>query len=139
MVATFRHQDVGQQARAGDTTRNRATRRRCLNDNVAAGVCLLLADGADDLEGRRDDFHLFGDIFVQRFQISAVGARYFLWFENVLLARQMHRQRRTRERLARWGRLYLWLDVSDTFVSNQFFQAQFQLVDLPVQFLDLRP
>ena len=135
MIGEFRHQDLGQQARAGDAALDRAARGRRLHDTIATGACLLAAHGPDYLEGRVDDFQLFGDIFPEQLELAAAsGASWFLRIEDAHLAHQVLRQRLAYRLGPDWrGRRF---DLfGGTIFGDQVFQTGFELLDLAVDLL----
>lgn len=73
MIGELCHQDVRQQAGAGDTALDRTAWRRLLDDGVAAYACQLGAYMTDHAEARWHEFQLLGDVLAQRPKAATTG------------------------------------------------------------------
>jgi hypothetical protein len=134
----LRHQDVRQQAGAGDAALDRTTWGRCLDDGVAAGARQLGAHMADHAEAGRHELQLLGHVLAERPQAATAGRASIgrrridplvswqmigQWTAHRLLARRLVGGRHLARRLG--------------LVGLQVFQLQLQLLELVVQLFRL--
>ena len=139
VVSKLGHDDTGQQARCGQSTLDRPTRRRCLHDAVTMGAGLLAPDGPDDFKRGIDDIQLLGDIFAQRLEMPAARRTGgFERLENVILSWQILRQWSARCRATR-SITHNGYGVRHALFSHEIFEPRFKLLDLTVELLGFTP
>jgi len=93
VIGELGHQNLCQQARAGNAAFDRPAWRCRLRDMVAACTGFLAPDMANHFEGAVDDFKLLRDILAKRFEFAATFATGCLaGFKNALFAWKVFRQ-----------------------------------------------
>lgn len=136
MIGVLGHQDMGQQARAGQAPGNWPADGRGLDHRVATPAGQLGPDMADHLETGRDIVEDFRDIFTQRLQVTATirAARRF-GFVHHGFPRQMVGERFANRLTTRFLRRHRCRgDGAFSLGSFEFLKGEFEL---PEHLVDL--
>jgi hypothetical protein len=125
----------GPAVRTGDAAVNGTSRRRCLNDCVAAGASQFGPPVADHAEARRHILELLGYVLAKWLECAAaIGAVRCLGLVDLLHSRQMRWEGPS------YGSAHIDLrrlqpGQRRLLGQEQFLKLQLELVDLPLQLL----